>query len=701
MSVSAVNFQSGSMATGTHRAPSAFDPPSTVPELVLARVRALVRRRAAWLERVSNERSRSDGLQLNDVLRSVLDGRDDLELERRWVETEPELASLNEEVGECSRMLKADTHSPLASLSNVFELNEADRDVLQVCLALVLDPGLSLAYAFLQKPFERPFATAALVARLCGWPRETLVDLSRALVNWELVTYVESSSGELPALQLDRHIADVLCGRFELDPVLAGHASVPAATAALPCWPLPDIVRRVRRALESGSGVRIVVVGPRGSGRRSLAASAARELGSAALLVDTASIADADWQRVYIHVQRQALLFGMTPVWYGEALGRRFPHAPASAPVQFVIADVDTNLSLPQGLLEERIEMPRLSIDERAEVWKKLVPASRVWSGDILNRLAERYRLEVGDIASIGRRGVMESDEASQLCRAATRERLGELGQLLDCPFTRDDLIVSDELGEKLDELLFEAKERVRFWENAQARRLFPRGTGLVALMTGTPGTGKTMAAQVIASELGLDLFRIDLATSVSKYIGETAKNLKRIFARASEMNAVLLFDEADALFSKRTDVRDAHDRYANADTNYLLQRLEDFDGIALLSSNKNQNIDSAFVRRIRYVFDFPRPQAAERRRMWMHFIHKLAGDEAARDLAEGSERLAQIVDASGAQIKLAVLSGLFRARREGTRLSLSHLHHGLVRELGKDGRGISPADRTRIGLRG
>ncbi len=142
------------------------------------------------------------------------------------------------------------------------------------------------------------------------------------------------------------------------------------------------------------------------------------------------------------------------------------------------------------------------------------------------------------------------------------------------------------------------------------------------------------MAAQVIAAELGLDLFRIDLAASVSKYIGETSKNLRRIFARAAEMNAVLLFDEADSLFSKRTDVKDSHDRYANTDTNYLLQLLEGFDGIALLASNKRQNIDIAFVRRLRYVMDFPRPDAAERLRIWERLVRELLGDESAKELA-------------------------------------------------------------------
>src|SRR5262249_34306246 len=178
------------------------------------------------------------------------------------------------------------------------------------------------------------------------------------------------------------------------------------------------------------------------------------------------------------------------------------------------------------------------------------------------------------------------------------------LGRLVQCQCTCDDLVVPERVPEALEDFAFEARDRVTFWESPCAQRLFPRGTGLVALFGGPPGTGKTMAAQVIAAALELDLFRIDLAPVVSKYIGETAKHLGQIFARAARMNAVLLFDEADALFSKRTEVKDAHDRYANADTSYLLQLLEEYRGIVILATNKKQNIDPAFIRRVRYVFE-------------------------------------------------------------------------------------------------
>ena len=180
---------------------------------------------------------------------------------------------------------------------------------------------------------------------------------------------------------------------------------------------------------------------------------------------------------------------------------------------------------------------------------------------------------------------------------------------MLECPFAWDDLVVPDVLRETLKDIVFEAQTRGAFWEEENSRRMFPQGRGLMALLSGPPGTGKTMAAQVIAASLQHDLFRIDLSSVISKYVGETSQNLERILSRAADMDAVLLFDEADAMFSKRvTEVRDAQDKFANTDAAYLLQAIESFPGIAILATNQKNNIDPAFIRRLRFVIDFDKP---------------------------------------------------------------------------------------------
>ena len=299
-------------------------------------------------------------------------------------------------------------------------------------------------------------------------------------------------------------------------------------------------------------------------------------------------------------------------------------------------------------------------------------------------------------------------EQAAMLIREATRERLGPLAQLVECPFTWDDLVVPEQLQAILEDLIFEAGERAAFWERPEARRLFPQGRGLLALFSGSSGTGKTMAAQVIAASLGLDLFRIDLAAVVSKYVGETSQNLERILSRAQHMDVVLLFDEADALFGKRTEIKDAHDRFANTDTNYLLQAIEDYRGVAILSTNKKDNIDTAFVRRIRYILDFPKPAAERRLLIWRRLVSELTGaerletmDDNGRAFGQNLETLASVVELTGAQIKYAVLAGIFAAKRDNHPLGLKHLLRGVNRELMKEGRTLSERDRRRLSAYG
>jgi SpoVK/Ycf46/Vps4 family AAA+-type ATPase len=182
----------------------------------------------------------------------------------------------------------------------------------------------------------------------------------------------------------------------------------------------------------------------------------------------------------------------------------------------------------------------------------------------------------------------------------------------------------------------------------------------------------------------------------MSKYIGETAKNLRSVFSRVASMHAVLLFDEADALFANRTEVKDSHDRYANTDTNYLLQQLEGFESVAILASNRKTNIDTAFLRRIRYVYDFPRPDAADRKRLWRKLAPPILGIEET-ELEATLEAFGNDVELSGAQIKNAMVAAHFAARRRGGEAAACDLMKGVERELAKEGRTLSPRQRQRF----
>jgi SpoVK/Ycf46/Vps4 family AAA+-type ATPase len=202
-------------------------------------------------------------------------------------------------------------------------------------------------------------------------------------------------------------------------------------------------------------------------------------------------------------------------------------------------------------------------------------------------------------------------------CRAQTRPRLDDLAQRIEPAASWDDLVLPPAQKETLREVAAQVRQRARVYDEWGYARKSTRGLGISALFSGASGTGKTMAAEVLASELRLDLYRIDLSSVVSKYIGETEKNLRRLFDAAEGAGVILLFDEADALFGKRSEVRDSHDRYANIEVSYLLQRMEAYRGLAILTTNLRSALDPAFQRRLRFVVEFPFPEAAERAEIW------------------------------------------------------------------------------------
>lgn len=651
--------------------------------LVIELVGQRVNRRLTWIEQL---RSQAGCFAI-----------DDPEAEQQFYEEHEPLAPINHRINELERLFNESEADSLHRFASMFMLDDAELDLLLTCVAPTLEPALGDLYASLQRHPEKRYATDQLAARLFGWGRRTLARPDGGLERWELIQSVDAGPGEPRPLFLDPQVLARLQGDFHLDPEIVGCAALLPVHPPLDGWPIATTCARIERSREHDHPLRFIVTGPDGCGRRSFAAIVSRRVGAQALAIDCDAIADEHWQAAYVRAVRLAQMAGLVPVWHGERIDRRWPETVRPTTLQFVVCEDPGKLRSQSDVVDQRIVMPNPSLDERQTLWQRMVPSSVAWPEHARECLVARHRLSVGDIAEIGRRLPDDASEAAKYAREQTRGRLGELGQLLDCPFSWDDLVLGDRLRESLEDFTFEASDRAAFWEDPAAQRLFPRGTGLVGLLTGSPGTGKTMAAQVVAAELELDLFRINLATVISKYIGETAKNLDKIFSRAARMNAVLLFDEADALFSKRTEIKDSHDRYANTDTNYLLQLLEDYQGIALLASNKKNNIDAAFVRRIRYVLDFARPDGKQRWAIWRKILAELSGAELLRPLEPAVAALAETVDISGAQIKNSVLAAMFVARRRRERLSVEHLICGIDRELGKEGRAINDRERERL----
>lgn len=670
--------------------------PAAILDLVARRFRLRARRRALWLRHAwelaaqAAEVPTVDEVEVDGILADV----DDPAAEARWLATDPRAAELADAIAEVEDALARDATSPLARLRDVFALGDADTDLLHAAVAVAHDPSLARVCAYLAGSAGRAYLTEPLAARVFGRGRGRFWNAASPLRRWGIVEEAWTGPAEPPALRLDPVVLDWLRGEPVLDPEFAPYAEPLPAREPLSDWPVDATAARVRELLGDPGAVRVrvVVSAPEGWGRRDFAAAVAARLGMPALAVEPARIPTPDRERVRARVERQAYFEGAAPVWCGPGAW----HPPAAVtpfPLQFVIVQGDEAVPPEPGWVDVVVSLPDPGVEGRRTLWLAAVPGAHEWPAGEVDRLATRFRVGAGRIREVALARPATPADAAAALRRASGAAIGELARRLECPFGWSDLVVPDRIRAALADLVYEAETRHAFWEDPERRRLFPQGRGLVALFSGAPGTGKTMAAQVVAAELGFDLFRIDLSAVISKYVGETSQNLQRILARAPD-DAVLFFDEADALFGKRTEVRDAHDRFANADTGHLLQAIEEYRGVAILATNRKDNIDPAFLRRIRCAIEFPRPDANDRAALWRRFLAALGGGR----VVDGKTVAAlATLDLTGAQIKSAVLSGALHARRRGEPLSVDHVLTGIDRELMKEGRALSERERERL----
>jgi hypothetical protein len=281
--------------------------------------------------------------------------------------------------------------------------------------------------------------------------------------------------------------------------------------------------------------------------------------------------------------------------------------------------------SMPGHLLLPKVRIPGFSFQERCQLWRNLLGVSAKGLEPVIAECSRRFRYEKGEIRRIAEgilklTGPLTGKDLIDACRAHLELDLGELAQEVTPRFKEERLILPHQQHYQFQEVVTAMKSLTRVhyeWGTAEVWN----ESGISVLFAGPPGTGKTMAAEVLALELDLPIFRIDLSQVVNKYIGETEKNLKRLFDAADISDMILFFDEADSLFGRRTEVKDAHDRYANLEISYLLERMERFKGLAILATNRKKDLDEAFLRRLRYIIDFPFPGREERERIWRQVI--------------------------------------------------------------------------------
>ena len=580
-------------------------------------------------------------------------------------------------------------------------LSPIDRLILALCAAPELEPRFGRLYAYLHDDVTRKLASPRLAAALIS--DETVAGaevLARFAPGAPLSRRgaIRLLSGEPTMTLADRQVkvADRLAA-FLLGAVDLADAGAGSALRILS----PDDLtgreaagERLRLLLAADTRLPLVACGPDAAAVLAAAAGSAVVLLGARELERPESLADAR-----LAAALHGALFCIDGLEDLSAAERgRLLRAIDESPERIVLVAASPREAL---ALSERtaltVEVPSPAFAERRRAWRELT------GSDDAREVAAKFRLSIEQIRVAGEVSVLAARSRGEPApaagdldmgaRHASSSRLGELATRLEPAYSWSDLVLAERQLEVLRSISAYLRHRDRVLSEWGYEATVSRTQGLKVLFAGESGTGKTMAAQVLGAELGLEMFRVDLASIVSKYIGETEKNLERIFTAADGSNAILFFDEADALFGKRSQVSDSHDRYANIEVAYLLQRMEVYPGAVILATNFRRNIDDAFVRRLDFVIDFPFPEPADRLRIWDRVLPSAAPVADDVDL----DFLAERFKLAGGAIRNCSLAAAFSAADEGTRIEMRHLVRAVAQEYSKQGRLTLEADFERF----
>ncbi len=604
---------------------------------------------------------------------------------------------------------------PIARLARSFCLLSAACDLLLVLVAGASDERFSRIYGHLHGDRTKHWLTFGLALRLLQISphSSTAFQLFRGpLVESELIHVTSSASGvPLPPLErpiaIDDRIYDYLLGNDVIDARLSEFVTRSTEPQEPPEGQfVPAVMRTLANLallLRVENAPAAWLHGPSGAGKHAAARYLAAGMAKPLLSVDSSAFARADPRRTWKLLQReQQLRDAVIYIRRFDQLDETIRAELQIESARHLLLGADALPSLAAGQAARlEIAIPVSPHEGRVESWQRHLDARA--PADLAGVLAGRFVLTKGQIEQAAidatrlarlRGGIEANPSDDDYFEGARRQSTGGL-ELLATKVTSlhkwDDLILPAATSAHLRALVSQVKHAPTVYETWGFAKKLAHGKGLTALFSGPAGTGKTMSAAIIAREIGLDMYKVDLSGVVSKYIGETEKNLEQIFKQATNSNAVLFFDEADSLFGKRTEVKDAHDRYANLEVSYLLQKMDEYQGITILATNLNQNMDEAFTRRLRFVVEFPTPGPAERQPIW----RGLFPPKAPLDSGVDFEFLASRFELTGGNIKNCVLGAAFAAAEAGTSIGMETLVRAVARELTKNGK---PLQQTEFG---
>lgn len=613
-------------------------------------------------------------------------------------------AKLEEARAELASASEGEPPAALLLLSRQLGLSEFERNTLLLCLGVELDTRVAALCARAQDDPGRVYPTFALAMTLFDAPAWEALSPERPLRYWRLLEINQPGAQPLTtaALRADERIVSYAKGLNYIDdrlaPLLGPLPQVSADTLPASQQATAQSIVSTLTSARKPMGP-VVLLGRDRESKRQVAGAVAGALGIHfyRLPADVLPSHAGELETLARLWQRDSLLLPLA--LYVDAhdvdksagtdgtLSRLTRFVLRSGGLVFVDSRDGAAASFDRAFA---VEVDRPTPAEQRLMWEAALDGE---GRDIPGQLAGQFNLNQDSIASIVTLA-RQSETAEPLeqklwrhCLAKTRPGMDRLAEKLDAKATWDDIVLPEQEAGLLRQIAAQVQVRARVYDDWGFRARMNRGLGISALFAGDSGTGKTMAAEVLANALKLDLYRIDLSAVVSKYIGETEKNLRQVFDAAEDGGAILFFDEADAIFGKRSEVKDAHDRYANIEINYLLQRMEAYRGLAILATNMKSALDTAFMRRLRFVVNFPFPGAAERKRMW----ERVFPAETQTDGLE-HERLARF-NLTGGSIHNIALNSAFFAAQNGNVVTMPLVFEAARNEFRKLDRPINEAD--------
>ena len=618
-----------------------------------------------------------------------------------------------------------------------FGLSDLETFATLLALAAEYDRRYESVFVYLHNNTSDIYATPWLAVKLYGYfYHENDADAAKLLSGSSVLTRFLCSrefrkrerSESSQWLVLSRRVSAYIMGRNALDPALSGFVTLRDGETD-PTEHVPVRAEQFAQAEEffrnnafADEGCFVLnLYGPKGVGRCYTAMRATAAVGLRILRIDLNKYYDSVGsfdEKYFDMLYTESVLVGAIPCFvYDVPLNvtdNEGVSAPSAAAARtdivtdyvsklfrfvFWVSPEKINISANEGTNCVGIELPMLTANERKLFWEKQLADTGLDAGSFANRYIltplyiERACRTAAEYAVTAGRSVTSEDVIEGVKQHSVNP-LGSYATRINAVFTWDDLVVSEEQKTRMKMICDQVRYRSVVHEDWGFRRKTPYGRGLCALFYGSPGTGKTMAVQVMANDLGLDVYRIDLSQLTSKYIGETQKNISRLFERAKNINAMLFFDEADSMFAKRSEVKDSNDRYANADTAFLLQKLEEHEGITILATNYVNNIDDAFKRRIKFMVNFVFPTADVRRRLWETILPA----EAVKDEPLDFDFFAERFELSGSNIKEILTNAAFLAAAEGTGIRNSHIIEAVKLNFSKYGKILTNADFDYLG---